>query len=164
MKILQKWTKKMKYLGFLVGLFLAHCLILLPTVSGQEKVVDLPKLLKLALRKNAEVQIQSGEAQVARLNHRQAVATLLPQLDVDGGYFGASGQKGVPDFIAANAIDEKLVWLSVQQTIFSAKKYLSVSGTGIERRRQRLASRQLDRPSFCALSKLIFPYSKPAGG
>jgi len=153
----------MKYLRFLVGLFLAHCLILPATVSGQEKVVDLPKLLKLALQKNAEVQIQSGEARIASLNHRQAVSTLLPQLDVDGGYFSASGQKGVPDFIAANAIDEKLAWLSVQQTIFSAEKYLSVSGTGIERRRQKLASRRLDQAVILRVVEAYFSVLKARG-
>jgi outer membrane protein len=125
--------------------FFFLCLTAGSTAQPQTSSQGLPSLIKLAMQRNAEVQIQKSEAHVARLNYRQAESDFLPQLDFEAGYLEASSKQGVPDFITANASRERLAWLSVQQTLFDAGVILNINETKIDRQLQPLLSKQEDQ-------------------
>ncbi len=102
----------------------------------QENRLDLHQLMELALKKNADIQFQRGEKQIAKYQWRQSVSQLLPQVDVEAGLIKSSGRNGMPDFIAANGLFEKNAWLSLQQPIFNASNIMNVLNSRIEQQKQ----------------------------
>ncbi|GBE26463.1 outer membrane protein TolC precursor [bacterium BMS3Bbin03] len=91
-------------------------------VFAQHTPLRLHDLIVLALKQNADVKIQSGEKNIAKLQKRQAFSQLLPQADVEAGYFKNSVHNDVPDFVTANGIIEKTAWLSFSQSVFNPGK------------------------------------------
>ncbi len=103
---------------------------------SQENRLDLSQLMELALKKNADIQFQHGETQIAEYHRRQSVSQMLPQADVEGGLIKSSGRNGAPFFIAANGLFEKYAWLSLQQPIFNASNVMNVMNSHIEQQKQ----------------------------
>ena len=102
---------------------------------SQENHLDLSQLMKLALKKNVDIQFQHGETQIAEYQRRQSVSQMLPQADLEGGLIKSSGRNGAPLFIAANGLYEKYAWLSLQQPIFNASNVMNVMNSHIEQHR-----------------------------
>lgn len=121
-----------------------HPLVLLPLFSAflisaaaaQEANLSLEDLLGAALQKNAAIQNQRGEQHIAALQQRQALGKLLPQADAEAGYLKTSGPHGVPDLAGANGTNERIAWLSVQQTVFDAEIMTGISAARLAREKQ----------------------------
>lgn len=121
-------------IGFWIALYLL--LSLLSQVWAQAAELDLQTLLKLSLKNNADIRVQLEEKQISGWQKWKAYSTMLPQVDAEAGYFKTSGEKGVPGFIGANALQERLAWLSVQQTIFDAGTFLNISQSRLNQKIQ----------------------------
>lgn len=110
----------------------------LHSAYGQEggNRFDLHQLMELALKRNADIQVQAGEKQIAKYQWWQSFSSLLPQADADAGVVKSSGRNGVPDFVAANGLLERSAWLSVQQPIFNADNIMHVLNSRIEQKKR----------------------------
>ena len=108
-----------------------------PSVArSQENTLDLHQLMQLALKKNADIQVQRGEKQIARYKWWQSLSQLLPQADAEAGLIKSSGRNGMPDFVAANGLFERNAWLSLQQPIFNADNVMNVLNSRIEQQKR----------------------------
>jgi len=107
-------------------------------VRSQENRIDLHQLMELALKKNADIQVQRGEKQIARYQWWQSLSQLLPQADAEAGLIKSSGRNGMPDFVAANGLFERNAWLSLQQPIFNADNVMNVLNSRIEQQKQEI--------------------------
>jgi len=125
------WYKK-----FLILMGLTVCVLHSGITQGQSKSLDLHDLIHLALRKNADIQVQQSEKHIARLKMGQSFTQLLPQADAEAAYAKSSAKGAVPNFVAANGTIEKIAWISIDQPLFDPDRILEVMNTKVEREKQ----------------------------
>lgn len=122
-------------LSFFVFLFLSA------SVSrSQENSFDLKTVLQLVLQNNSEIQVQSMQNEISRKQRWQALTSWLPRLNGEGGYVHTSGTQGIPDFVGANGLKERIAYLNLQQPLFDAEHYLNLRESKINESQQRLTS------------------------
>lgn len=107
------------------------------TAFSQAESYDLKALLEMAVRRNADIRVQTAETSIAGKQKWQAVARWLPRLGADASYMRTSTLNGVPSFVAANAAIEKYGVLGVQQMIFDVPAWLALRESAINKRRQK---------------------------
>lgn len=105
---------------------------------SQEQTFDLQSLMNLALEKNVEVSVQSLSNLIAQKQQWQAITGWLPQISGEGGYIESSASNGIPDFVGANGLKERIAYLSASQTIFSADNWLNLKESKINSQQQNL--------------------------
>ncbi|NIA30690.1 MAG: TolC family protein [Actinobacteria bacterium] len=105
---------------------------------SQQKHLDLQELMEIALKKNADIQVQRNEKRIAKYRWWQSVSQMFPRADVEAGVIKSSARNGTPDFVAANALFERNAWLSLQQPIFNADNVMNILNNHIEQQKQEL--------------------------
>lgn len=106
--------------------------------QGQIHDLDLQSLMNLALQKNADVRVQSAESRITGLQRRQAVTRWLPQVSADASYIQTASENGLPVFVGANGLKEKLAVLNIQQTVFDAPIWFDLKESSVNKRQQGL--------------------------
>ncbi|MEJ2637322.1 MAG: TolC family protein, partial [Calditrichia bacterium] len=104
---------------------------------SQAESYDLKALLEMAVRRNADIRVQTAETSIAGKQKWQAVTRWLPRIGADASYMRTSTLNGVPSFVAANAAIEKYGVLDVQQKIFDVPAWLALRESAINKRRQK---------------------------
>ena len=111
----------------------------IPLVSySQEQTFDLPSLMNLALEKNADVMVQYMGTRISQKQRWQAITAWLPQITGEGGYIESSGSNGIPDFVGANGLKERIAYLNASQTIFNSDNWLNLKESKINNKQQTL--------------------------
>jgi outer membrane protein len=105
---------------------------------SQENSLDLETVLQLVLQNNSEIQRQSMQNEISRRQRWQALTGWLPRLNAEGGYVQTSGTPGIPDFVGANGLKERIAYLNLQQPLFDAEGYLNLRESKINENQQRL--------------------------
>ncbi len=105
---------------------------------SQEQTYDLSSLMDLALEKNADVRVQSLGNRISQKQYWQAVTGWLPQVTGEGGYIESSGSNGLPDFVGANGLKERIAYLNASQTIFDADNWLRLKESKINNQQQHV--------------------------
>jgi outer membrane protein len=111
----------------------------IPIISfSQEQAFNLQSLMNLALEKNANVVAQSLSNRISQKQHWQAIAGWLPQISGEGGYIESSGSNGIPDFVAANGLKERIAYLNASQTIFDADNWFRLKESKLNNQQQNV--------------------------
>ena len=105
---------------------------------SQDQVFDLQSLMNLALKKNADVMVQSLGNRISQKQRWQAITGWLPQISGEGGYIESSGSNGIPDFVAANGLKERIAYLNASQTIFDADNWLRLKESKLNNQQQNV--------------------------
>jgi len=111
-------------------------------VRCQENPMSLHDLVQMVLSRNPDIRQQQDEGQIASLQHRQAIGNVLPQANSQAGYTVTSGQNNTPSLIAANALREKSLGVSLRQTLFDAASFSNISQTHLDQQSQQVLSSQ----------------------
>jgi|GEM_PF-3096577 outer membrane protein len=114
-------------------------IFLMPLIGfSQDQVFDLQSLMNLALKKNADVMVQSLGNRISQKQRWQAITGWLPQISGEGGYIESSGSNGIPDFVAANGLKERIAYLNASQTIFDADNWLRLKESKLNNQQQNV--------------------------
>ena len=123
----------------------------------------LQELIQKALQHNADILVQDHEKEITRYQWRNALSRVLPCADLEAAYVKSSQKAGSPHFVAANGVTERIAWLSVQQSLWDARRFLELSDTRFRKQQQNVRFRQTRQAVLFQVIQAYFDALKAKG-